>query len=159
MAGVCGHRSDGFALTEVLVAAAVLAVGLLGHAALLVSALQTERDAAQRATAATLTASMAERIRSNSSAGAAYALDPDAAAPLPLPTCELSIPSDAAARAACDLAEWRDEVSSALPGADASLVVTSAVGSEALRYTLSVRWVSPGVADRDALTLQVQVLR
>jgi type IV pilus assembly protein PilV len=157
MAGVCGYRSDGFALTEVLVAAAVLAVGLLGHAALLVSALQMERDAAQRATAATLTASMAERIRSNASAGAAYALDPDAATPLPLPICELSLPFDAASRAACDLTEWHEEVSSALPGADASLIVTSVVGTDAHLYTVSIRWLSPGMTGRDAFTLQVQV--
>ena len=150
------HRSAGFALTETLVAAALLAVGLLGHAALLVAALQTESDAAQRATAATLTASMAERIRSNSSAGTAYALDPGAATSLPLPTCELSMPFDAAARAACDLAEWSGEVTSALPGADASLIVTSVVGTDAHLYTVSVRWVSPGTTDRDTCTLQVQ---
>lgn len=156
MDGVPHRRDGGFALTEVLVAAALLAVGLLGHAALLVTALQTQRDATQRATAATLTASMTERIRSNSGAGAAYVLDPDAAVPLPLPSCELALPFDAATRAACDLAEWHEEVTSALPGADARLVVTSAVGSEALLYTLSVRWVSPGVTGRDAFTLQVQ---
>ncbi len=152
------HRhGDGFALTEVLVAAALLAVGLLGHAALLVSALQTERDAAQRATAATLAASMTERIRSNSGAGAAYALDPDAATPSPLPTCELSLPFDAATRAACDLTEWHGEVTSALPGAEASLIVTSVVGTGAHLYTVSIRWASPGTTGRDAFTLQVQV--
>jgi len=147
---------EGFALTEVLIAAALLAVGLLGHAALLVSALQTERDAAYRATAATLTASMAERIRSNSSAGAAYALDPDAASSLPSPPCELATPVDAAMRAACDLAEWQADVMNALPGADVSLIATSLAGTDALLYTLSIRWTAPGVRNRGAFTLQVQ---
>ncbi len=156
MGDLRARRDAGFALSEVLVAAALLAVGLLGHAALLVAALQTERDAAHRATAATLTASMAERIRANSSAGAAYALDPDAAASLPPPRCELSTPIDAATRAACDLAEWREDVARALPGADASLSATSVAGTDASLYTLSIRWTAPGARDRGAFTLRVQ---
>jgi type IV pilus assembly protein PilV len=150
------RRVAGFALTEVLIAAALLAVGLLGHAALLVAALQTERDAAHRATAATLTASMAERIRSNPVAGVAYALDPDAAAPLPSPPCDLSTPVDAARRAACDLAEWQEDVARALPAAHASLSVTSIAGTDASLYTLSLRWTAPGARDRGAFTLRVQ---
>ncbi len=150
------RRDAGFALTEVLVAAALLAVGLLGHAALLVSALQTERDAAFRATAATLAAGMAERIRANSSAGAAYAFDPDAASSFPSPPCELATPVDVATRAACDLAEWQTEVTTALPGADASLIATSVAGTDALLYTLSIRWTAPGVRNRGAFTLRVQ---
>jgi len=147
---------EGFALTEVLVAAALLAVGLLGHAALLVSALQTERDAAYRATAATLTASMAERIRANSNAGAAYVLDPEMAASLPSPPCELSTPIDAVTRAACDLAEWQADVTNALPGADVSLTATSVIGTDALLYTLSISWTAPGVRNRGAFTLRMQ---
>lgn len=147
---------EGFALTEVLVAAALLAVGLLGHAALLVAALQSERDAAYRATAATLTASMAERIRSNSRAGAAYALDPEMAASLPSPPCELSMPVDALTRAACDLAEWQADVTNALPGADVSLIATSVAGTDALLYTLAIRWTATGPGNHGAFTLQVQ---
>jgi len=150
------RRDAGFALTEVLVAAALLAVGLLGHAALLVSALQTERDAAYRATAATLAASMAERIRSNSRAGAAYALDPEMAASLPSPPCELSTPVDAVTRAACDLAEWQADVTNALPGADVSLTATSVAGTDALLYTLAIRWTATNPGNRGAFTLQVQ---
>jgi type IV pilus assembly protein PilV len=156
MNGLHPRRDAGFALTEVLVAAALLAVGLLGHAALLVSALQTERDAAYRATAATLTASMAERIRANSSAGAAYALDPEMASSLPSPPCELSTPIDAATRAACDLAEWQADVTNALPGADASLVATSVAGTDALLYTLSIHWTAAGPGNRGTFTLRVQ---
>lgn len=147
---------EGFTLTEVLVATTLLAVGLLGHAALLVSALQTERDAAYRATAATLTASMAERIRANSSAGAAYALDPEMASSLPSPRCKLSTPVDAATRAACDLAEWQADVTNALPGADVSLIATSVAGTDALLYTLAIRWTATGAGNRGAFTLQVQ---
>jgi type IV pilus assembly protein PilV len=150
------RRDAGFALTEVLVAAALLAVGLLGHAALLVAALQTERDAAHRATAATLTASMAERVRANSGVGVAYALDPVAAASLPSPPCDLSTPIDAATRAACDLAEWQEDVARALPGADASLSVTSVAGTDASLYTISIRWTAPGARDRGEFTLRVQ---
>jgi hypothetical protein len=99
---------------------------------------------------------MAERIRSNSSAGAAYALDPDAAASLPSPPCELSTPSDAATRAACDLAEWQQDVARALPGAVASLIATSVAGTDASLYIISLRWTAPGARDRGSFTLRVQ---
>src|SRR5512136_355722 len=109
-------RHHGFALTEVLVAAALLGLGLLGQLALLVTGLQAERAAANIATAATLAADLGERIRANASAASLYAFDPAAAPPAPT-DCALATPSDAANRAACDLDEWRREAATALPDA------------------------------------------
>jgi type IV pilus assembly protein PilV len=153
------HRDcKGFALTELLVAAGLLAVGLLGHVALLVAGLHVERDATNRATAATLAADLGERIRANHAAGPAYALDPDDAPVSPAPTCAMATPFDAATRAACDLTEWQQDVEQALPGAEVSLSVDPVSGTTALLYSIEVRWMAgrDGMDGQFSLQLQVQ---
>lgn len=60
------HRHNGgMTLIEVLIAAVVLAIGLLGVAALQVSALQGAGNAQFRSKATDLTSSMVDRIRAN----------------------------------------------------------------------------------------------
>ena len=149
----------GFAFTELLLAVVLLAIGLLGNVALLVAALQAERDAANLATAATLTADLGERIRANRDAGSAYEIDPDADAPAPPPppVCIVAAPVDAAARAACDLAEWQQEVDVALPGALARLTAMPVPGTAALLYTISLRWVTQGDVTGGQYSLQLQL--
>ena len=148
------QHSRGFALTEVLVAAALLAVGLLGQLALLVSGLQAERAAANLATAATLAADIGERIRSNPSAAALYAFDP-AAAPPPAADCALATPADAATRAACDLEEWRREALVALPGADVRVDASAIAGTTATLCAVTIRWEAQGTYGRE-YTLRLQ---
>ncbi len=151
------HRCGGFALTELLIAVVLLAIGLLGNVALLVAGLQAERNAANFATAATLTADLAERIRANQGAGLAYEIDPDEAALPPAPICDLAVPFAAAARAACDLAEWQQDVSDALPGAYVRLTATPVHGTAAVLYTITLRWVAWGDATGGESSLQLQV--
>ena len=70
--GTCTPGSAaGFTLVEVLVALVVMAVGLLGIAALYVEGLRAGRTAGYRSAAVTLAADMADRIRANP--GGAYA--------------------------------------------------------------------------------------
>jgi type IV pilus assembly protein PilV len=149
------HRCRGFALAEVLVAAALLAVGLLGQLALLGAGLRAERDAANSATAATLAADLAERLRANSTAAPAYVLDPASAPPSPA-SCTLAAPFDAQARAACDLDEWQREVASSLPGATVEVVSSAVAGSSAVLCAITIRWVVHGSYGGE-YTLQVQV--
>jgi len=156
MSRMGAHKEIGFALAEVLVAAALLGVGLLGHAAMLVTALQSERDAMYRATAATVSASLAERIRANVGAGTTYSLELDADDATPTATCTPSLPSDAPTRAACDLAEWQDEVSSSLPAATALVTAAPIAGSTGNLYSITIRWVAPGPSGGGKFTLQVQ---
>lgn len=151
------HPCAGFSLTELLIAVALLAIGLLGNVALLVAGLQAERNAANLATAVTLTADLAERIRANQNAGSAYAINPDAAATPSPPTCTLAAPFAADARAACDLAEWQQGVTNALPGAQVRLTATPVQGTAALLYTITLRWVAPGDAAGGHYSLQLQV--
>ena len=151
------HPCGGLALTELLIAVVVLAVGLLGNLALLVAGLQAERNAANLATAATLAADMGERIRANQAAGPAYDINPDAAATPPPPICTLAAPFVADARAACDLAEWQQEVTDALPGAHVRLTATPVQGTAALLYTITLRWVARGDATGGHYSLHLQV--
>ena len=144
----------GFALTEVLVAAALLAVGLLGQLALLVAGLQAERAAASLATAATLAADLGERIRSNPSAAALYAFDPSGAEP-PAADCAPATPADAATRAACDLDEWRREAAAALPAADVRVETTAIAGTTATLCAITIRWDAQGTYGRE-FTLRLQ---
>lgn len=138
-----------------LVAAAVLAIGLLGQLALLVQGLRTERAAANLATAATLAADLGERIRANPGAALQYAVDTDGV-PQPSTPCAPATPYDAAVRAACDLDEWLHEAAAALPGMTAQVVTSVAVaGESATLSTITVRWQTQS-AGTDEYTLQVQ---
>ena len=151
------HPCRGFGLTELLIAVALLAIGLLGNVALLIAGLQVERNAANLATAATLTADLGERIRANPDAGLAYEISADADAALPPPPCAVAAPFAAAARAACDLAEWQQEVNDALPGAHVRLTATPVIGTGSLLYTITVRWTAWGEATGGQYSLQLQV--
>lgn len=147
----------GFALTELLIAVALLAIGLLGNVALLVAGLQAERNAANVATAATLAADLGERIRANHGAGLAYEINPDAEAPPPPPICIVGAPFAAPVRAACDLAEWRQEATDALPGAHVRLTATAVQGTASFLYTITLRWSASGDATDGHCSLQLQV--
>lgn len=60
-----GACSQGFSLIEVLVAVIVLAIGLVGGAALQLSALRTRHQSALLSTAVQLASSMADNMRAN----------------------------------------------------------------------------------------------
>ncbi|MES9968645.1 MAG: type IV pilus modification protein PilV [Candidatus Thiodiazotropha sp.] len=79
----------GMTLVEVLIAAVVIAVGLLGVASLQISALQGANDAQMRSRATDIIASLSDRMRSNLNAVAAYA----APNTIPAESCALA-PND-----------------------------------------------------------------
>ncbi len=65
-------RQRGFTLIEVMIAVVVLSIGLLGVAALQLTAKKSSHQASQRAQAVLLADSLLERVRINPSAAAAY---------------------------------------------------------------------------------------
>lgn len=65
-------RQRGFTLIEVMIAVVVLSIGLLGVAALQLTAKKSSHQAWQRAQAVLLADSLLERVRINPSAAAAY---------------------------------------------------------------------------------------
>lgn len=142
----------GFGLVELLVALAISATGLLAEALLLRQGLAAEGAALRREQATALAAALAERIRQNSAAGAAYAL-PAGAVPPSRPACAATASCTPAELAAVDLADWLEGISAALPAAAASVEYTPAVAGDQLDLRLS--WAEPGETVPAALGLTV----
>ena len=66
-------RSKGFTLVEVLIALVVMSIGMLGIAGLYVQSMQAGRTSNFHHHAVTIAGDVADRIRANPRAGAAYA--------------------------------------------------------------------------------------
>jgi type IV pilus assembly protein PilV len=139
----------GLTLIECLVALVVLAIGLLGMAGLMVQGLRNGHDALLRSQAVNLVTDMAERIRANPAAAAAY----DCATYPTGPMTRNCAPTDSAVGTNCtatdlaedDLARWQQAARKALPlapGACAANVQYTAPRSSAepARFGVSVGW-------------------
>ena len=158
----------GFTLVEMLVALVVLAVGMLGVSRLFVYVLQGNVSAGSRAAAVDLAADMADRIRANRNATAAYA----AASPItavPGTVCVGGAPGavncSATQMAAYDLYQWDAQVrctaaASKCWGAGPSWTVTytaSATGTPPNTYAITINWVEQATAQALSYTLDVQI--
>jgi type IV pilus modification protein PilV len=144
-------------MLEVLVALAVLSVGLLGAAAMLLESLRTHAGALQRLGATQLARDMADRIRANPRGGMHYdtrslttrddgCVEPDGC--------------DAAQLAATDRARFATAARSLFANLDftASVEFEPAIGPAATdRYVISLRWrdARDAADDNDAVALQV----
>ena len=147
------RRHAGFSLVEVLVAMVVMAVGLLGIAALYVEGLRAGRTSLYRTTAVTLAADMADRIRANARAGVAYA----GTGPGADRACVAGgVDCDPAAMAEDDWFRWRADLADRLPeGAEAEITV---VDAPPLRnYAIEIRWPEPGQDAPSSYRLVVQL--
>ncbi len=144
------RRQRGFTLVEVLVAMVVISVGMLGIAALYVEGLRAGRTSIYRMTAIGLAADMADRIRANPTAGAAYA---GASA---VNDCRDDAANLAPAQlAADDLFCWQQAVQARLPAGNANIGVVPGAGSNA--YTIAILWTEPAVPQPLDYTLTVQL--
>ena len=119
------RRERGFSIMEVLVALLVLAIGLLGLAALQAQGLRFNQDAYVRSQATHITYDIIDRIRANRANVALYAV------PDPGLLCDPTVST-----IAMDLSCWYDDLAAALPGADA--VITS--NATANYYDITIRW-------------------
>lgn len=142
------HRSiqSGFTMVEVLVALVVLAIGLLGIAALYLNSLQAGRTAIYRTEAITLAADLADRIRMNRTAQAAYGtLFADAENVVG--ACSTTGGCSDADLASTDLSNWKAEIAQQLPSGEGQVVVTLPVAAgEPTNYVVTVRWNEVGEA-------------
>ena len=120
------RRESGFSIVEVLVALLVLAIGLLGLAALQAQGLRFNHDAYVRTQATNLAYDIVDRMRTNRDDLDAYTVaDPGDA-------CD---PTDASVE--MDLNCWYDSLATALPGGDGLI---SANGVDNF-YDITVRWI------------------
>ena len=121
----------GFTLLEILIAMLVLAIGLLGVAAMQFRGLQYSHDAYLRSQISVLAYDIADRMRLNETNAADYVTGPfivPAAAP---PPC-----APAAIGAANDLVCWRVQLFQALPPGSTANIILAAAG----QYTVSLAW-------------------
>lgn len=125
----------GFTIVETLVALLVIAIGVIGIAALYSDQARTNKESQPQVQAAALAEAIAERIRATSEGRAGYATTVGVVCN---PKLEPKLPLDAAAQeAAC----WEDEVEQKLPGGLGTIrrdVTTSPVS-----YVVAVSWSTP----------------
>ena len=126
----------GFTLAEVLVALAVLAIGLLDAAALAVDTVQLQNRAALRGQAQRLSADLAERLRSNRAGLLAYGMDPTVSGCIAGTTPGVRCMPEELARE--ELAVWRAELRRTLPRGRGTLTLST--DEEPARFAIVVRW-------------------
>jgi type IV pilus assembly protein PilV len=129
---------SGFGLVESLVALVVISVGMIGIAALYGQGLRASTTAFYRIQAVNLAADMADRIRVNRRAGAAYN-GPAANTP----KCDPGGAADCtpAEMAAHDLFVWQTQVGATLPG---GVGLVARIGTTPPTYTITINWQEPG---------------
>jgi type IV pilus assembly protein PilV len=118
-------RQKGFTLIETLVALVVLSIGLLGVAALQLTALQNSGSAVFRSQATFLIYDIADRMRANHDRAVAKAYD--------LKFGDTPGNTSAAEK---DLTAWKNAVASTLPAGDAEIVTEGTEGQVVIR----IRW-------------------
>lgn len=145
--GVLRRRSEsGFTMVEAMVALVVLTIGLLGIAALLLKSLQSGRTATYRTQAVNLAADLADRIRMNRTAQAAYGTAFDDVE-VAVATCETTGGCDDADLASTDLFNWKESLADRLPDGEGQVVVTLPVAAgEPANYVVTVQWAEAGEA-------------
>jgi type IV pilus assembly protein PilV len=133
-------------MVEVLVALVVLAIGLLGIAALYLNSLQSGRTAIYRMQAVNLAADLADRIRMNRTAQAAYAAVYTATG-AQVGACSTTGGCTDAELASDDLFRWKDRIGRALPQGQGQVAVALPVATgEPTSYTITIRWTEVGEA-------------
>jgi type IV pilus assembly protein PilV len=143
------NRTAGFTLVESLVALVVLAVGMLGVAALYIEGLRAERTSVYHTTAVNLAADIADRIRGNRTAGVAYA------AGAANNNCVNGGADCApAVLAADDVFVWQQDVVAGLPGGTGNIAVAAGAPNT---YTITVSWAEAGQAALVNYILDIQI--
>ena len=140
------NKQSGFTMVEALVALVVLAIGLLGIAALYLHSLRAGRTAIYRTQGVTLAADLADRIRANRTAIAAYN-STLAQAHAEVATCFTTAGCTAAQLAESDLSRWKNSLALQLPGGQGQVTATAPVGAgQPATYVIVVQWSEVGEA-------------
>lgn len=147
------QRASGFTMVEMLVALVVLAVGMLGVAGLFVISLRSGGTAVSRMQAVNLASDMADRIRSNRRAGAAYtgvgANNNCVGAG--------AVNCSPEQMAETDVFLWRRQIAAAFPGGRARGTVefvASATPTTPSVYTVTLEWREQGRTEGEQDSLQ-----
>ena len=152
------HCARGYSMLEALLAVAVLSIGLLGAAALLLESLRTQANAQQRLGATQLARDMAERIRANPLARASY--DTRSAAPF-VAECAEPAGCDITDRALADRAHFQAAARALFAHREhsANVEFAPAIGPATPdRYVISLNWRDSRDVTEESDTVTLQVL-
>jgi len=135
------NKNKGFSLVEVLIALIVMSVGMLGIAGLYVQSMQAGRTSMLRHHAITLAGDVADRIRANPMAGAAYAAAAGADNNCVAQNIDCSIDQ----MAANDIFLWQAQARDFLPpmGDGSQQVQVVFNGGNPPSYQITIRWDEP----------------
>ncbi len=132
----------GFSLVEVLIALVVLSVGMLGIAGLFLQGMQAGRTSTFRHHAVTLAGDVADRIRANPTAGAAYNHAANATGTNNNCVAQ-GVDCNPAEMAANDIFLWQAQADDTLPAGDVAVTFTAAAGVTPPNYQIDVTWTEP----------------
>jgi type IV pilus assembly protein PilV len=149
MSGQRHSAQSGFTLIETLVALVVISVGMLGIAALYVESLKAGRSSIARTTAVNLAADMADRIRANPRAVAAYG-----AGAANNNCVGGAVDCTPVLLAQDDLWWWNRDIVTRLPGGAGNIIVAAAGPLNV--YTITLSWTEAGVAVPQTYVLTLQ---
>ena len=130
-------KLNGFTLIEVLVALVIMSVGMLGIAGLYVHSMQAGRTSILHHHAVTLAGDVADRIRANPTAAAAYA-----AGGADNACIDGGIDCTPAEMAANDIFLWDQQAVDTLPTGTVTIVFDNGVAPP--EYEITVAWEEPG---------------
>lgn len=142
------RRIRGFTLIEVLISLVIMSVGMLGIAGLYVHSMQAGRTSVLRHNAVTLAGDIADRIRANPRAGAAYGL-----AGANNNCVDGGIDCTIGEMAAHDIFLWDQQAAATLPNGQVNVVFNNGVVPPTYQITLT--WTEPGEVLNYSITIPV----
>lgn len=141
------NRQRGFGMLEILITMVVIAVGMLGIAALQARAQQAEVESYQRTQALILMNDMANRLLANRSAAPCYVIAGFVGSGEDAPLCTAFAAGERRDRADADLAEWVDaldgtseQINDAAVGSIAGARGCITANAALTEFTISVAW-------------------
>jgi type IV pilus assembly protein PilV len=141
-------RIRGFTLIEVLIALIIMSVGMLGIAGLYVHSMQAGRTSVLRHNAVTLAGDIADRIRANPTAGAAYAL-----AGANNNCVDGGVDCTVAEMAANDIFLWDQQAAATMPNGQVNVVFNNGIVPPT--YQITITWTEPGEVLNYSITIPV----
>ena len=142
------RKTRGFTLIEVLIALIIMSVGMLGIAGLYVHSMQAGRTSVLRHNAVTLAGDIADRIRANPRAGAAYAL-----AGANNNCVDGGVDCTIGEMAANDIWLWDQQAATTLPNGQVNVVFNNGVVPPT--YQITITWTEPGEVLNYSITIPV----
>lgn len=155
------RQQGGFTLLEVLVAAIVLAIGLIGVAGLQYAGIKSSQDSYGRSQAAFLIYAITDSIRANAETARAGGYDIDAGGSVAgSPTVCVGETADCTPTelALWDLFKWKKSMGHLLPGGDGSILSELDAATGVATIQVSVNWTSmQGSGGTDTIALEMEI--